>query len=169
MKRRGLWEGNGKASPRIAVRNIQRTISLSLDSLRSFAEIAMMLVWPRRRAASGIISASVVLVSVVSDQRMARLHKRFCGVTGPTDVLTFQHGEIVISAETASRHARKFRSSLDQELRLYILHGLLHLCGYDDVTARERARMERVQRSLLKKAMLEARPLTRGKKRTASV
>jgi probable rRNA maturation factor len=104
---------------------------------------------------------------------MARLHERFCGIAGATDVLTFQHGEIVISAQTASRHGRKFRSSLDQELRLYILHGLLHLCGYDDVTARERARMERVQCSLLKKAALaarrEARPPARGKKRVTSV
>jgi probable rRNA maturation factor len=143
--------------PPIKVRNAQRRASLSLASLRSFAEIAMALVWPRRRPDADIVSNSVVLISIVSDKRMARLHQRFCGVAAPTDVLTFQHGEIVISAQTASRHARTFRSSIDQEVRLYILHGLLHLCGYDDGNSRAREKMHRIQRHLLEQAQRQER------------
>jgi probable rRNA maturation factor len=80
---------------------------------------------------------------------MAALHKEFCGLPGPTDVLTFQHGEIVISAETAARQARIFRSNLTAEIQLYLLHGLLHLAGFDDVTAYQQKRMQRLQNKLL--------------------
>jgi probable rRNA maturation factor len=139
-------------SPSIEVRNAQRAVAFSMDSLRSFAGIAIALAWARRRPGSEIESVRTVIVSIVSDRRMAMLHRRFCGITGPTDVLTFHHGEMVISGETAARQARAFRTSLDRELRLYILHGLLHLCGYNDRTERERASMERVQRNLLRMA-----------------
>jgi len=71
------------------------------------------------------------------------------GIRGPTDVITFRHGEIVISAETALRQARQYRSSLMQELQLYIVHGLLHLRGYDDKTPSGSREMERRQRSIL--------------------
>jgi probable rRNA maturation factor len=153
--------------PAIEVQNGQRAISLSTRSLSAFAEIALSLAWPRRRKGSDMRSVSAILVSIVSDKRMAQLHQNFCGIAGPTDVLTFQHGEIVISAETAIRQARTFRSSLGQELRLYILHGLLHLCGYDDKSVLERARIERMQHSLLRKATLAARRQARPPTRVA--
>jgi len=95
---------------------------------------------------SGIDEVSVTLVS---DRRIAQLHDRFLNQTGPTDVITFQHGEIVISAETAQRQARAFRTSLEHELRLYIAHGLLHLRGYDDKTPAGAAEMKRLQQRLV--------------------
>src|SRR5206468_2874969 len=52
-----------------------------------------------------------VFVWLISDRRMSRLHRQFLGQMGPTDVLTFQHGEIFISVETAKRHARTFGNS----------------------------------------------------------
>jgi probable rRNA maturation factor len=79
---------------------------------------------------------------------MAALHKKFCGLAGPTDVLTFQHGEIVISAESAARQAKVFRSTLAGEIRLYLLHGLLHLAGFNDVTPRQRKQMLQLQKKL---------------------
>jgi len=91
----------------------------------------------------------MIVVVIIGDRQMARLHQRFSGVPGPTDVLTFHHGEIVISAETARRQARAFGSTTENELRLYILHGLLHLCGFDDASARARAAMHQVQDQLL--------------------
>jgi len=78
----------------------------------------------------------------------AALHQEFCGLAGPTDVLTFRHGEIVISAETAARQAKMFRSSLTGEIRLYLLHGLLHLAGFNDVAPRQRKQMLQLQRKL---------------------
>jgi probable rRNA maturation factor len=79
---------------------------------------------------------------------MAELHKQFSGVSGPTDVLTFHHGEIVISAQTAVRQARIFGNSLCSEIQLYLLHGLLHLAGFDDVEPRQRKQMMRLQEKL---------------------
>ena len=70
----------------------------------------------------------------------------------PTDVITFQHGEIVISVETAKRQARQFATSLDHELRLYLVHGLLHLHGFDDKTAAGAREMKRVQDKLAARA-----------------
>jgi probable rRNA maturation factor len=91
-----------------------------------------------------------VFVWLISDRRMTLLHRKFMHQTGPTDVLTFQHGEIFISIETAERHARAFGSSLASELRLYIIHGLLHLHGFDDRTQAEARKMERIQKKILR-------------------
>ena len=90
-------------------------------------------------------------IVLVSDRRMAGLHQRFLNEPGPTDVITFQHGEIVISAETAKRQARAFRTSMALELRLYLVHGLLHLCGFDDKTAAGAHEMKRLQEKLVAK------------------
>ena len=72
--------------------------------------------------------------------------------SGPTDVLTFQHGEIFISVETAKRHARSFDTTLGHELRLYLVHGLLHLHGFDDHTETGAQKMQKTQDRILQTA-----------------
>jgi probable rRNA maturation factor len=139
--------------PSIEVRNLQRTVRVSLRRLQRFADIACTLVWKQKRANAKFASVSAISVLIVSDRRMAALHKEFCGLGGPTDVLTFQHGEIVISAETAARRAQIFHSNLTAEIQLYLLHGLLHLAGFDDVTTRQQKRMQRLQNKLLATAI----------------
>ena len=89
---------------------------------------------------------------MVSDKRIAEIHQRFMNDPTPTDVITFQHGEILISVETAKRQARQFGTTLDHELRLYLVHGLLHLHGFDDKTAAGAAEMKRVQETIVAKA-----------------
>jgi probable rRNA maturation factor len=91
---------------------------------------------------------------------MAELHRRFLQEPGPTDVITFQHGEIFISTETARRQARRFGTTTDHEMRLYIAHGLLHLHGFDDKEARSAAQMQRTQEKLVASALLERRSVT---------
>ena len=86
---------------------------------------------------------------------MASLHRQFLNQSGPTDVLTFQHGEIFISIETARRQARAFGNSLTRELRLYIVHGLLHLHGFDDRKRTDARKMERIQKRILAAATAE--------------
>ena len=83
---------------------------------------------------------------------MSRLHREFLSQTGPTDVLTFHHGEIFISVEMAKRQARVFGNSLVRELQLYIVHGLLHLHGFDDRTPAEARKMEEIQEKILNRA-----------------
>jgi probable rRNA maturation factor len=135
--------------PSIEVRNLQRTVRISIRRLQRFANIACALAWKHKQPGAEIASVPAISVLIASDRRMAVLHKEFYGLAGPTDVLTFQHGEIVISAETAARQARVFHSNLTAEIQLYLLHGLLHLAGFSDVTAQQRQRMQRLQNKLL--------------------
>ena len=80
---------------------------------------------------------------------MAALHKEFCGIPDATDVLTFRHGEIVISADTAATQARMFHTNVTAEIQLYVLHGLLHLAGFDDATPFKRRQMLQLQKKLM--------------------
>jgi probable rRNA maturation factor len=91
-----------------------------------------------------------IFIWLVSDRRMALLHRKFLGQSGPTDVLTFQHGEIFISVDTARRQARAFENPLVRELKLYIVHGLLHLHGFDDQNASETRKMKSAQERILR-------------------
>jgi probable rRNA maturation factor len=134
----------------ITVRSRQRTVTVKLKPLQGFAEDVLKecLKLPARKP-DVLPQLSEVSVSLVSDRRIAELHRRFLNERGPTDIITFQHGEIVISVETARRQARVFRTSLERELRLYIAHGLLHLRGYDDKTPAGANEMKRLQENLV--------------------
>lgn len=92
-----------------------------------------------------------VLVVLVSDRKISEIHQQFMGISGPTDVITFQHGEIVVSAETAARQAAEYGTDLLHELRIYIAHGLLHLAGYDDHSEEGFREMAKMQNELVKK------------------
>jgi len=142
-----------RTPPPIEVRNVQRTIRVSTDRLQRFANTVCALVWKHKQPRAEIVSVPEITVLIVSDRRMAVLHKKFCGLAGPTDVLTFRHGEIVISAETAGRQARMFHSNLACEIQLYLLHGLLHLAGFDDAMPDARKRMHQLQKKLLASAL----------------
>jgi probable rRNA maturation factor len=139
-----------RATPRITVHNRQRAMRIPLASLQEFAQRALgeCLKIPKknRRGLAGFADLRVILVS---NRRMAELHRRFLHLPGPTDVITFQHGEIFVSAQTARSHARRFGNSLEGELRLYIAHGLLHLHGFDDKDPAKAAEMERAQEKLV--------------------
>ena len=77
------------------------------------------------------------------------------GVPGSTDVITFQHGDIVVCPDVAAREARRRGLTLANELLRYCVHGWLHLRGYDDVTDELRAVMHARQEALV--ARLERR------------
>lgn len=88
-------------------------------------------------------------VSLLDDDTIADIHLQFMGIPGATDVITFDHGEIHISVETARLQAREFGSDFTKELMLYIVHGLLHLAGFKDDTDEGSARMDELQQSIL--------------------
>jgi probable rRNA maturation factor len=137
-------------SPRIQVRNLQRKIPVNAAELQQFAsKILRLCLQVRKEKRTDSSELRDIFVWFVSDRRIARLHRKFLGEPGPTDVLTFQHGEIFISVETAKRHARAFGNSLVRELKLYIIHGLLHLHGFDDRTEPGARRMEKMQAKIL--------------------
>jgi len=91
----------------------------------------------------------LIEVSIVSDEAIAAVHGEFMDDPTPTDVITFHHGEILVSSDTASREAPAHGYTHKEELLLYIVHGLLHLNGYDDMTPPARDRMHRRQDEIL--------------------
>src|SRR6186997_82208 len=137
--------------PKIRVRNLQRKISVNVAELEKFAgNAAQNSLQLRQRERTDLRKLSEIFILLISDRRMALLHREFLGQSGSTDVLTFQHGEIFISVDTARRHARAFGSSLVRELKLYIVHGLLHLHRFDDQTPSESHKMKAAQENILR-------------------
>ena len=136
---------------KIHVENRQRAVPVELAWLRGFAEVALEKC--AHESADGRFALSQlaeVEVAIVSDRVIARVHREFMGIFGATDVITFAHGEIVMSAPTAQRYAREYGHPVAHELALYTIHGLLHLNGYEDATARAAARMHRTQDRVLR-------------------
>jgi probable rRNA maturation factor len=139
------------AIPRIHVRNLQRKIPVNVAELQNFAAKAVRhCLQVRQRKQTDLSKLARIFVWLISDRRMSQLHRQFLGETGPTDVLTFQHGEIFISVEMAKRQARVFGDSLVRELQLYVVHGLLHLHGFDDRPQAEARTMRRTQEKILR-------------------
>jgi probable rRNA maturation factor len=138
--------------PRITVRNAQRAVRVNIGALQESAAKALRLCLSiRSKQPTALSTLREIHVMLVSDRRMAALHRRFLKQSGPTDVITFEHGEIFISAETARRQAKQFGNPLFHELQLYVVHGLLHLHDFDDRSDRDRRRMKAMQEKILKK------------------
>ena len=87
------------------------------------------------------VDRGLITVAAVDDRHMTRLHRQFLGLSGPTDVLTFDlrvhlddplEGDIVVNVDEAIRQAEPRGHGARHELLLYAVHGLLHLLGYDD-------------------------------------
>ena len=105
------------------------------------------------------VTAAAVSLAFVDDATIHRLNKQFLNHDEPTDVITFPlsspgaktlEGEIVIGAEVARARAAELRHDEQHELALYVIHGLLHLCGYDDTTHAALRRMRGRERHFLK-------------------
>ena len=113
--------------------------------------------WPLVREAarprSVLAGLEEIGIVLVSDARIAALHDEFLSDPSPTDVITFLHGEIVLSAETARREARRRGLRVPEEIARYAVHGLLHLAGWSDTGAGEAAEMRAVQEKILRRAL----------------
>lgn len=98
-------------------------------------------------------------VALVSHQRSAALNRRYRRRPQATDVLSFATegngalGEVVISVPTAQRNARRYRHSLEEEIKLLMVHGVLHLVGYDHET--DSGQMNRREHALRRRLGLE--------------
>jgi len=111
-------------------------------------------------------------ISYVDDRGMRKLNRQHRGLNKTTDVLSFpsspeqgefQHlGDIVISLETAEKKAKRFGISRRRQVESLIIHGFLHLCGYDH--EKDAGDMLALQ-STLEKELLEEEPLPMSKKR----
>ena len=137
--------------PEILVRNLQRKIAVNVAALEKFARYALSrCLQLQKHKRTDLRKLNAVAVWLISDRRISQLHLRFLGEGGPTDVITFHGGEIFISVESARRNAREFGNSLTSEIKLYIVHGLLHLHGFDDQEPRDLRRMKNTQERILR-------------------
>ena len=133
--------------------NRQRAVPVRPRTLSAFLTKACGLVLPR---------AAGVAVCLVSDAEISRLNHAYRGKRGPTDVLSFPAvasrarrirsagsfhlGDIAISPAAARRNALPEGRSVEEELRVLILHGVIHLAGFDHET--DRGQMVRYERRL---------------------
>ena len=90
-----------------------------------------------------------VEVSLVDDAVIAGVHGEFMDDPTPTDVITFHHGEILVSLDTARREGPTHGNSAAEETLLYIIHGLLHLNGHTDLREPDRTAMHREEETIL--------------------
>ena len=122
----------------LSVVNLQKKVKLDLAGIRTFA-----------KKISGFVEEAIgrdFTVAFISDDRMTELNELFRKKHTTTDVLSFPHepdefdldpnnlGDIVISVDRAALQAKENNLTLDAEIKQLILHGVLHLCGYDHVT-----------------------------------
>jgi probable rRNA maturation factor len=132
--------------------NRQRRVPVAMHPLQQFYE--------RVRRELGFAPESVT-IQLISDEAMAQLNETFRKKQGPTDVLSFPAdgarpprgagyiGDIAISPETARRNARRYSRSLPVEMRILILHGMIHLAGFDHES--DHGEMDRIERRLRKR------------------
>lgn len=118
--------------------NLQKQIKLDLASYRAFMKIAAKAVEES--------DGRPFSIAFIDDERMRSLNEQFRGKASTTDVLSFPNGpddfelttvplgDIAISAQQAAKQAADNDLSLETEIKQLILHGLLHLCGYDHET-----------------------------------
>ena len=140
------------AANEICVRNRQRKQSIRTGLLRRIAEHLLTQELALTRFDLGIC--------LVSPVKMTWLNHTYLGHAGSTDVITFNyasakssgrlHGEIFISVEDAKRQAREFRATWTEEIVRYLVHGVLHLLGYEDSAANPRRRMKKEEERHLK-------------------
>ena len=115
----------------VEVVNRQRRLKLDTEAWSTFADQALDAIGK---------SESTATIAFVSDKRIRELNRQFRGVDKATDVLSFPTeekanlGDIAVSVDTAAVQAKENGLTLDGEIAQLILHGLLHLCGYDHET-----------------------------------
>ena len=138
-----------KKTPEFLISNTSRAMRIPRKKLKRLVAF----VTERESAA-----VSEVDLAIVTRREIARLNRLYLGKAGATDVLSFDlsepqtpgiSGQIVVCADVAARRARRGGTGPQRELMLYVVHGLLHLMGYNDTSDRAAARMHAREDELL--------------------
>lgn len=137
---------------RVFYSNRQRKVRLTAAEARAAALAA---------AAEAPDAPLCLSVVVVGDRKMRQLNREFAGVDGTTDVLAFDlsgeevaggvEGEVVVNAAVAAAEAGKRGKRVEDELLLYVVHGVLHLGGYRDGTPAQKKRMRKAERAVTRR------------------
>ncbi|CAA9546101.1 MAG: Metal-dependent hydrolase YbeY, involved in rRNA and/or ribosome maturation and assembly [uncultured Thermomicrobiales bacterium] len=128
-------------------------VDLDLDALHRLIPFVLH--------AEGAAGPWTVAVVLTDDDRLRTLHRDFMGLDTPTDVMTFplsdgdvaaaeeRGGDVIVSVERAAHQAAEYDQTVAQEASFLVVHGLLHLCGWDDGSDAERSRMLARQADLI--------------------
>lgn len=141
---------------KIRVTNSQKKLPINEDGIEKIAKKTLRLL--------GMGKARQELsICIVTDAKIKSLNRKFRKVDAPTDVLAFSMeegesiagqkgflGDVVISAETARRVTSNNRSKTKYELYRYLIHGILHLSGFKDVTLAQKEKMRQKENDILR-------------------
>jgi len=138
-----------RPAPTIVITNRQHDRRVDTGRVRAVAEAVL--------AEAGLDAE--IGIHLVSAKRSAAVNGQFLQHEGPTDIITFDHGstperlfgELFICVAEAVRQAEEFGTTWEQELLRYVIHGLLHLRGYDDLEPAKRRVMKREENRLVRK------------------
>ncbi len=138
------------AGHRISVASPQELVPIDRDRMREIVRTVL------QEEGS---SQAEISVAFVDNRTIQQLNKRYLNHDGPTDILSFPlsnpgdkrlAGELIIGAEVAQTEANNRGYEVETELALYVIHGLLHLCGYDDKSAADAQKMRERERYYLR-------------------
>ncbi|MCI0377058.1 MAG: rRNA maturation RNase YbeY [Gemmataceae bacterium] len=142
--------------PKISIACPQEKVAIDRRRLREIAQLVL---------AGENHTDYEISLAFVDNPTIHRLNKQFLEHDEPTDVLSFPlsepnakklAGELVIGVEVAQEHARERGHDVQAELALYVVHGLLHLCGYDDKSEKSAKEMRLRERQYLRELGLPA-------------
>lgn len=136
---------------KVAVRNLQKRIPVNPKRITKTVLKVLSI--------EGIKKSGEIAVCFVDDPKIRELNLKYLGKNNPTDVIAFDIAgpqspekicaDIVISTDRAISNAKIFKTSPLYELYLYVIHGVLHILGYDDRTAKQRQLMQNKEKEIL--------------------
>jgi len=134
----------------LEITNRQRGVAFDLSFISCMAQAAHPLCLAALLADSApLAKLTVIEASILSDRLIAQVHREFFDDPTPTDVITFHHGEILLGAGVVAENAERFGRSVDEEAALCLIHGMLHLAGWDDLTPADARKMASRQEQIL--------------------
>lgn len=136
-------------SPRVQVNSLCSNLGYKDSEIASLIDAL-------DRAGAFDAPAGELSIAFVEKDYIAQLHDQFMGDPSPTDVITFpgdpdidQAGEIIVCPEVAREFSASQNLDFSDELALYLIHGYLHLCGFDDIEEEDRAQMRIAEQQAL--------------------
>lgn len=149
--------------PRIMIISQREPEPLNLNSFCELAEFVLTI--------EAAPKASEVSLALVDEEEIARLNEQFRKKVGPTDVLSFPCddvaasvqddepltlGDVILAPSIAEANARELGNTIEDELNLLVVHGVLHLLGYDHIEDEDAEVMQARERSILEAWALQA-------------
>ncbi|MFA6321329.1 MAG: rRNA maturation RNase YbeY [Candidatus Omnitrophota bacterium] len=138
----------------LTILNLHRAYKINERLVKRIVTYILRRVFPGGKTELGFI--------FLTDRKIRTLNKKYKGEDRATDVLSFDlsvreahssvplSGEIYISVDKARKNSKIFNTRFKEEFVLYVIHGILHLVGYDDESPKDRVRMEKKQEEMLK-------------------